>query len=115
MTTLASRPLEDPDQLALIADDWTPLAVDKAEAFKAACWADARAHDGWVHPNRVSSLLAVSLPDFDPRWFSARWAPACGRDGFLDKTDRLAPIDAAVSKGNGNKEVRLRRWRGWSA
>ena len=115
MTTLAALPVADPDQLALIADDWTPLAVDFADAFRAACHDDARAHGGLVHPSRVSALLHERLGDFDPRRFSASWAPACGRDGFLDKTDQSEPIDPGVSKGNGNKLVRLRRWRGAAA
>lgn len=111
MTTLAARPVDDPDQLALIADDLTPLGRPLAEAFRDACQADAAAHDGWVHPSRVSSLLHRQFGDFNPRQFSASWAPACGRDGFLVKTDVLADIDPEVSKGNGNKRLPLRRWR----
>ena len=114
MTTLATRPVDDPDQLALIADDQTPLGKPFADAFRDACLADAVAHDGMVHPSRVSGILARHYGDFDPRRFSAMWAPACGRDGFLDKTDELAPIDPERSRGNGGKSVRLRRWRGWA-
>lgn len=113
MTSLAARPVDDPDQLALIGDDWTPLAVDMAEAFRDACHKDALAHNGYVNPNRVSSLLRAAVGDFNPRWFSGRWAPACGPKGFLDKTKETEPIDPAVSKGNGNKDVRLRKWRFW--
>jgi hypothetical protein len=115
MTTLATHPVDDPDQLALIGDDWTPLAVDLAEAFRSACRQDALAHNGYVNPNRVSLLLRSAVGEFNPRWFSARWAPACSAKGFLDKTDVREPIDAAVSRGNGNKDVLLRKWRGWSA
>lgn len=111
MTTLATRPVADPDQLALIADDLTPFGRPLADAFRDACRADAAAHDGMVHPSRVSSLLREAVGDFDPRRFSAMWAPACGRNGYLEKTDILADIDPEVSKGNGNKQVRLRRWR----
>lgn len=112
MTThLATHPIPDPDQLALIADDLTPIGRPFAEAFEAACLTDARRHLGLVHPSRVSAILRESYGDFDPRRFSAMWAPACGREGYLDKTDMLAPIDPEVSKGNGNKSVRLRRWR----
>ena len=111
MTTLATSPVPDPDQLALLADDLTPLGRPFAEAFRDACRMDALTHGGEVHPSRVSALLHAAVGDFDPRRFSAMWAPACGRDGFLDKTDRLAPIDPGVSKGNGNKSVRLRMWR----
>jgi len=115
MTHLATTPVPDPDQLALIADDMTVIGKPFADAFRDACLADAIAHDGKVHPSRVSALLTRHYGDFDPRRFSAMWAPACSRDGFLDKTDELAPIDPEVSKGNGNKMVRLRAWRGWSA
>ena len=114
MTTLASLPVADPDQLALIADDLTPIGKTFADAFRDACLADAVAHDGEVHPSRVSALLHRHYGDFDPRRFSAMWAPACGREGFLDKTDELRPIDPETSKGNGNKKVPLRTWRGWA-
>ena len=115
MTTLATRPVDEPDLLAQLADQVTTLGKPFADAFRDACYADAIAHDGEVHPSRVSALLRRHHGDFDPRRFSAMWAPACGREGFLDKTDRLAPIDPEHSKGNGNKDVRLRRWRGWAA
>lgn len=116
MTTLATH--TDPDQLdmiALLADEATPLGKVHMDDFRAACLADARAHDGWVHPSRVSEILRGRFGEIDPRSFSARWAPACGPNGFLDKTDVLAPIDPAHSKGNGGKSVRLRRWRTDSA
>ena len=114
MTTLSVRPVDDPDQLALIADDMTVIGKPFADAFRDACLADAVAHDGWVHPSRVSAILRRHYGDFDPRRFSASWGPACRPEGgYLDKTKREEPIDPAVSKGNGNKDVRLRRWRGW--
>lgn len=112
MTTLATH--TDPDQLdmlELLADDSTPLGKVHMADFRSACYDDALAHDGWVHPSRVSAIMRARFGEFDPRSFSARWAPACGRDGFLDKTDVLAPIDPAHSKGNGGKSVFLRRWR----
>lgn len=118
MTTLAARPVGDPDQLALIGDDLTPLGKPFADSFRNACRQDADAHDGWVHPNRVSKLLRADLGDFsarDARRFSALWAPAAGPKGYLDKTGCRAQIDGEVSKGNGNKDVLLRRWRGWTA
>lgn len=113
MTTLATHDLEPNllDELALIADSQTPLGKPFADAFRDACETDARANLGMVHPSRVSALLHAAVGNFDPRRFSAMWSPACGRDGFLDKTAELAPIDPTVSKGNGNKMVRLRRWR----
>lgn len=114
MTTLATGYLDDPDLLDLIADTHTPLGVLRMDDFRAACRDDALAHDGWVHPSRVSALLHDRFGEIDSRSFSAKWAPACGRDGFLDKTDTLAPIAAEHSRGNGNKSVRLRRWRGWT-
>lgn len=115
MTSLSTRPVENPDELALFGDNWTSLGKPFADAFRDACKADADANDGWVHPSRVSALLHKEFGDFNPRQFSASWAPACGREGYLDKTDRKAPIDPSVSKGNGNKDIKLRRWRGWSA
>lgn len=110
MTTLATHPLEDPDQVALWADGWTPLGKPFADRFRDACEAEALAHDGWVNPNNVRARLLDEL-DFDPRTYSAQWGPACGRDGFLDKTDRLVQISGEGSRGNGNKSVRMRRWR----
>lgn len=115
MTTLSTHALEDPDQLAIFADDWTPLAVDLTEAFKEACWAEARLHDGWVHPCKVTARLATADPDVNKRRISALWSTACGKDGYLDRTDRMVQIDGSVSRGNGNKSVALRYWRGWSA
>lgn len=110
MTTLAARPVTNPDELALFADDWTALAKPFADAFRDACRADALAHDGWVSPNRVR-LALLEHPDYAPRQFSALWGTACSRDGYLDKTDVWVPIDGDGSRGNGNKSVRLRRWR----
>ena len=113
MTTLAAVPV-DPNQLDLlneITDNATPLGSLHATDFRAACQRDAGDNDGWVHPSRVSAILTRWFGEYNPRWFSAQWAPACGPKGFLDKTDVEAPIDAAVSKGNGNKLVKLRRWR----
>lgn len=118
MTHLATHDLDlDPDQLdllSLVADTQTPLGSLHMTDFKVACYADACSNDGWVHPSRVSAILTRMVGEFDKRSFSAKWAPACGPDGFLDKTDVLAPIDGTVSKGNANKSVRLRRWRGFA-
>jgi hypothetical protein len=115
MTTLSTHSLDDPDQLALIADNWTPLAVDLADAFREACWLEARVNDGWVHPCKVTARLKAADPDVNMRRVSALWSTACAADGYLDKTDRPAQLDGAVSKGNGNKSSTFRRWRGWSA
>lgn len=112
-TTLATSPVDEPDLLTLLADPYTPLGKLRMADFWTACWEDAKANDGWVHPSRVSARLHDRHGDFDPRSFSAKWAPACGRGGFLDKTDVPAPIDPTHSKGNGNKCSVLRRWRGW--
>lgn len=114
MTTVGVGALDEPDLLALLADDYTPLGRVRMDDFRAACRADAEDHDGWVHPSRVSAILHTRFGQIDPRSFSAKWAPACGPDGFLDKTDRLAAIDATHSRGNSNKKVPLRRWRGWA-
>lgn len=113
MTVVGTGHLDQPDLLDLLADDRTPLGRLRMDDFRAACWDDAREHDGEVHPSRVSALLHDRFGEIDPRSFSARWAPACGPNGFLDKTDELADISPEHSQGNGNKKVRLRRWRGW--
>lgn len=112
MTTLATHDL-DPNQLdllALVADNTSPLGTLHASDFKAACLAVADA-DGWIHPNGVSLKLIERFGEVNPRWFSAQWAGACGRNGFMDKTDVMVPILAQVSRGNGNKSVALRRLR----
>ena len=115
MTTLSTHPLDDPDQLALIGDNWTSLGVDLAERFREACWEEARLHDGWVHPSSVTARIKAGEPEANMRRVSALWSTACAADGYLDKTDRPAQLDGAVSKGNGNKSSTFRRWRGWSA
>ena len=115
MTTLATRPVEEPDLLTLIADQVTTLGKPFADSFREACRKDADGHDGWINPNRVSVLLREAIGDFSPQRFSAMWGPACDVNGYLDKTNVPEPIDPTVSKGNGNKDVLLRRWRGWSA
>lgn len=117
MTTLSTHPVEDPDQLALIADDWTVTKEHVARLFEGACYADALGHDGEVSPNRVRALMIYRLGEdgYNPRQLSALWSTACARDGYLDNTDTWVQITGAGSKGNTNKSVRLRRWRGWSS
>lgn len=110
MTILAARPVEDPDQLALIADNWTSLAKPFADAFRDATIADGQAHDGEVNPNRVR-LALLDHVGYSPRQLSALWGSACAADGWLDKTDVTVPIAGEGSRGNGNKDVRLRRLR----
>lgn len=114
MTILAARPLDDPDLVGLVADTVSPLGLVHMADFKEACRADADAHGGWVHPSRVSALLHARFGEINPQSLSGRWPSACGPDGFLDKTDMPAPIDPTHSRGNGNKLVRLRKWRGWT-
>lgn len=115
MTTLATHPVDDPDQLALIADDWTMTREALVGAFYETCWTVANEADGWVDVNRVRFLLIARFGEdgYNPRQLSALWSTACARDGYLDKTDRLLRIEGAGSRGNGNKSVPLRRWRGW--
>lgn len=115
MTNLAYSPTDDYDLLALVADDYSAPGTVRMEDFREACWQEAEAHDGWVHPSRVSARLHARFGELNPRSYSAKWAPACGVNGFLDKTDVPAPIDPTFSKGNGNKASVYRRWRGWSA
>ena len=116
MTTLSSHPVEDPDQLALIADVWTVTRERFAEAFRQTCWEVARTYDGWVDPTHVRHRLISQFGKggYNPRQLSALWCTACSQDGYLDKTDRLVRIHGEGSKGNSNKSVPMRRWRGWS-
>ena len=107
---LATSPADEPDLLSLIADEHTTLGKPLADAFRAACWAEAQAHDGWVNPNRVRARL-LDHPSYEPRQYAALWAPAAGRDGYLRvHRDALVPIVGVGSKGNGNKSVPMRRW-----
>lgn len=111
MTTLATQPVDEPDLLSLIADPYTTLRKPFSDAFRDACRSVASTHNGDVDPNLVRAQL-LNHPDYEPRRYSAQWAPACGRDGFLAKTDRLVPISGEGSRGNSNKSVPLRRWVG---
>lgn len=112
MTTLAHTPVEDPDQLALIADDMTPLGQDHYELFLAACRAEADAHAGWVNPNRVRARLMTNGElQIDPRAYSAMWSRATGKSGpMVTHRTYLVPIVGKGSKGNGNKAVPMRKW-----
>lgn len=113
MTVLATSPVAEPDRLALVADDWTPLHRAAANRFRDACAVEARAHDGRVDPNGVRERLLVNgVLDIDPRQFSALWSTACAAGGYLVKTDELVPITGPGSKHNGGKSVRVRRWVG---
>ena len=111
MTTLATNPLDSIqlDLLDAITDVETPLGSLHAGDFEAAC--RAVAVDGLVDPNRVSALLHERFGEVNPRWYSAMWASACGKRGFLDKTDALVPIDPTHSRGNGGKKVLYRQLR----
>ena len=114
MTTLSTHAVDNPDELALFADDWTPLAKPFADRFRDACEAEANAHAGWVDPNRVRARLIADDPTYNPRQLSGLWSKASGKDGFLDVyRDVLVRISGEGSKGNGNKSVPMRRWRGW--
>ncbi len=115
MTVLAARPVtgDQLDLLAAIADVETPLGKLRAEDFRAACEAVGRRHDGWVHPSLVHAELIARFGEINPRAFSSKWGGACGPNGFMDKTNHRRPIDPEHSQGNGAKDVRLRRLRGW--
>ena len=116
MTTLGTHPVEDPDQLALIADEWTVTRQMLAVEFRFACFMEATESRGWVDPNRVRARLIRAFGDenINKRQLSALWSTACARDGYLDNTEQWVQITGEGSRGNGNKSVRLRRWRGWS-
>lgn len=113
MTTLGTGPLEDPDQIALFADNWTALAKPAADRFRDACRQVAQRHGGDVDPSAVRQLLLVGGElDIPVRQYSALWSTAAARGGYLEKTDQLVPITGAGSKGNTNKSCYLRRWIG---
>lgn len=111
MTTLATHPVEDPDQLALYADHWTPLGKPFADAFRDVCEAIAHENGGRVNPNLVRERM-LEHPDYEPRRYSAMWVLAGARDGFLRKTDELVQISGEGSLGNTNKSVLFREWVG---
>ncbi len=110
MTTLATNPLDDPDQIALFADSWTTLGKPLADAFRDACEAEALSHDGWVNPNNVRARV-LDHDSYEPRQYAALWSVACSRDGYLDKTDRPVRIAGTGSRGNTNKSTTWRKWR----
>lgn len=114
MTSLAVRQVEDPNQLALIADDYTPLAKPFADAFRDACYAEARLHEGWVNPSAVRARLIeeFGVDGYNPRQLSALWMSSCGKSGFLVKTDHRVAITGEGSRGNHNKDTVWRRWVG---
>lgn len=112
MTVLATH-AQCPGQLDLlesVADDGSALASLHMDDFREACEAVADS-EGYVNPNLVSAWLHAKWGDINPRSYSAKWAPACGRHGFMDKTGRTVQIDGRHSKGNSNKDVFYRRLR----
>lgn len=114
MTALATHSLQpvEYDVLALIADTVTPLGIDLADRFREACQAEAAAHDGLIHPSRVTARLKAEVPDLNIRRVSALWSTAEKPGGYLVKTETWAQLDGTVSRGNGNKSAPLRRWIG---
>jgi hypothetical protein len=114
MTTLATQPVPDPDQIALFADNWTSLGKPAAERFREVCEADARAHDGWVSPNRVrEAFLDGGQSDLNVRQYAALWSTACSpKSGYMVKTEVLEQIAGEGSRGNTNKSLPMRRWVG---
>lgn len=111
MTTLATHDLTEPDLLTLIADTCTPLGKPFADRFREACEAEARENDGWINPSLVRARL-LNDPAYAPRTYSAQWAGACGRSGFMVKTDIPVQITGEGSRGNSNKSTVWRRWVG---
>lgn len=117
MTTLATRPVDEPDLLWLIADGITSLKVAFADRFRETCKAVADEHDGWVDPNKVRARM-LAIEDFSPsqtRQYAGLWSKAAGPNGYLDVPDRrnTVPISGSGSTRNTNKDVPMRRWRGW--
>ncbi len=117
MTALAVRPVdaETQETLHAVAGVSSPLGKLHADDFRRACEAVAFAHpDGLIHPSAVSAELHRVHGEIAPRWLSSMWAAGCSRSGFMDKTDVREPIDPTFSRGNGEKDVRMRRLRGAS-
>lgn len=117
MTALAVRPVdaETQETLHAVAGVSSPLGKLHANDFREACEYVASQHpDGLIHPSDVSWLLHHRFGEVNPRWLSSMWGAACSAGGFLDKTDERRPIDPIFSRGNGGKDVRLRRLRGAS-
>lgn len=110
MTTLATHPVGDPDQLCLIADDLTPLGKPFADKFRDACEVEANAHGDWVDPNAVR-LRLLDEHDYNPQRYAALWCAADGPNGFLDKTEVPVQIAGEGSRGNSNKSTFYRKWR----
>jgi hypothetical protein len=98
------------DLLTLVADNDTPLGRLHRDDFEAACRAVAD-DNGWVNPNAVSAWLHARFGEINPRAYSAAWAGACSKNGFMSKTDAWVPIDGEHSRGNSGKSVRMRRLR----
>lgn len=120
MTILAARPVDNPDELALFADNWTTLRKPFADAFRDACQAEAGTASGgdidhgaldWINPNAVR-LRLLDHPDYEPRQYAALWSTGCARGGYMVKTDVPAAIAGAGSRGNSNKSTVWRRWIG---
>lgn len=118
--TLATHPVDEPDLLALLADEHTTLGKPLADAFRAACETEARvdgSFDGdnppgpyrWVNPSRVRALV-LDHPSYEPRQYAALWSVGCARGGYMTKTERLVAITGEGSRGNTNKSTFWRRW-----
>lgn len=114
MTTLAARPVDDPDQLDLFADHATPLGKPFADAFRETCRAEADANDRWVNPSSVRARLIAQfgVDGYNPRQLSALWSSSCGKSGYMVKTDVPVAITGEGSRGNLNKNTVWRRWVG---
>lgn len=113
MTILGTHSILDGqlDMLALVADESSPLGKLHAADFRASCESVADA-EGWVNPNLVAAHLRARFGEINPRAYSAMWAGACGKNGFMDThRDVLVPIDGTHSKGNAGKSVPMRRLR----
>jgi len=112
-TQLAATPI-DPAQMSLldlVTDTGTPLGSLHRDDFEAACRAVADV-DGWVNPNLVSAELHRRFGEINPNQYSAMWSSSCAKAGFMDThRDRRVPIDSTRSRGNGAKEVPMRRLR----
>jgi hypothetical protein len=108
MTHLATHNLEPNllDELALVADPHTPTRKPFADAFEAACRAEAdESWGGLIDPSSVRARL-LDRPDYNARQLSALWSSS-----WLVKTGVAVRIRGEGSRGNGNKSTFYRRLR----
>lgn len=98
------------DLLDAVAENPQPLAQQHRERIVDAIRADARAHGGTVHPNRVRAALSNRIGlQVNPRMLSAAYS-ALRAQGVL-AFDHWGTNDDTAG-GNAGKPQRVWRWTG---